>query len=100
MAALSRNKTPCLECVAFSRATALECLAVLDENEITYNMIMKIGKGKAYQKRRDCTLQLRASAPKTQAAIIEKVPTYDTATNKTFDGGYQALIHWYNQRNM
>jgi hypothetical protein len=56
------NKTPDLECVTFSIATALECLAVLDDNEITYDMIMKIGKGKgkAYHKQHYCELQLRA----------------------------------------
>jgi hypothetical protein len=59
MAALCRNKTPGLENVAFSRATALECLAVLDENEITYERIMKIGKGKAYIPE---TLRIRISA--------------------------------------
>jgi hypothetical protein len=53
VAALCRNKTPDLECVVSSRATGLECLAILDDNEITLDMIMKIGKigqGKAYQK--------------------------------------------------
>jgi hypothetical protein len=93
VAALYRNKTPGLENVAFSRAMALECLVVLDKNEITYEMMMKIGKGKAYQKRREYELQLRALASTTQSPIMEKVATYDIATNKTFDGGYQALIH-------
>jgi hypothetical protein len=63
-------------------------------------MIMKIGKGKAYQKSREYELQLRALASTAQAPIMEKVATYDTAMNKTFNGGYQALIHWYNQHNM
>jgi hypothetical protein len=100
VATLCRNKTPGLENVAFSRATALECPAVLDENDITYKMIMKIGKEKAYHKCCEYELQLRALASTTQAPIMEKVAAYDTATNKTFDDGYQALIHWYNQRNM
>jgi hypothetical protein len=68
-------------------------------NEITYDTIMKIGKGKAYQKRHNYELQFRALASTTQAPIMEKVATFDTAMNKTFDGGYQALIHWYNQRS-
>jgi hypothetical protein len=93
MAALSRNKTPGLECVAFSRGTALEYLTVLDEKEITYEMIMKIGKGKKYQKCRKYKLQLRALSSTTQPPITEKVATYDTAMNKTFDDEYQALIH-------
>jgi hypothetical protein len=46
VAALCNNKTPGLENVTFSRATALEFLAVIDENDITYKMIMNIGKGK------------------------------------------------------
>jgi hypothetical protein len=69
VAALCRNKTPGLENFAFSRATALECLAVLDENEITYEMIMKIVKGKAYHKLREYEFQLRALASTTQAAM-------------------------------
>jgi hypothetical protein len=65
-------------------------------------MIMEIGKGKGktYHKRRSYELQLRALASTTQAPIMEKVATDDNATNKTFVGGYQALIHWYNQRSM
>jgi hypothetical protein len=50
VAALCCNKTPGLECLAFCRATDLECLSVLDNNEITYDMIMNIGKGNPYQK--------------------------------------------------
>jgi hypothetical protein len=87
VAALCRNKTPGLECVAFFRATALECLAVLDENEITYKMIKNSGKKKAYQKRRGYELQLRALASTTQAPIMEKVAMYENSMNKNFDGG-------------
>jgi hypothetical protein len=50
LASQARNKTPGLEQVAFSRATSLDCLAVLDESQITYDMIMRIGKGKSYKK--------------------------------------------------
>jgi 2-keto-3-deoxy-L-rhamnonate aldolase RhmA len=57
-------------------------------------------KGKAHQKRRDYELQLRAVASTTQAPVMKKVATYDTAMNNTFDVGYQALIHWYNQHSM
>jgi hypothetical protein len=53
LAAQARNKTPGLEHVAFSRATSLDCLAVLDESEITYDMIVMIGKGKSYKKRQE-----------------------------------------------
>jgi hypothetical protein len=47
LAAQARNKTPGLEQVAFSRATSLNCLAVLDESENTHDMSMGIGKGKS-----------------------------------------------------
>jgi hypothetical protein len=46
VAALACNKTPGLEQVAFSRATSLDCLAVLDESNITYAMSMRIDKSK------------------------------------------------------
>jgi hypothetical protein len=46
VATLCRNKTPGLEFIAFSRSPALECLVILDKNEITYDTIMKIVKGK------------------------------------------------------
>jgi hypothetical protein len=45
IAAQARNKKPGFEQVAFSRATSLDCLAAIDESEITYDMIMRIGKG-------------------------------------------------------
>jgi hypothetical protein len=95
VAALARNRTSRLEQVAFSRATSLDCLAVLDESEITYNMIMRIGKGKPYKKWQEFKSQLRYLATMTQAPTMDKAATYDTSTNKTFDGGYEALIQWY-----
>jgi hypothetical protein len=88
MAALCRNKMPGLECVPFSRATALEHLVVIDDNEITYDMILKIGKGEAYQKQYDYELQLMTLSSTTQAPIIEKAATYKTTTKKTFYGGW------------
>jgi hypothetical protein len=59
----------------FFRSTALECLAVLDDNEIPYDIIMNIDKVNAHQKQRDCELQLRALASTTQSPIMEKVAT-------------------------
>jgi hypothetical protein len=50
LTAQARNKTPGLEQLAFSRVTSLDFLAVLDESEITYAMIMRIGKCKSYKK--------------------------------------------------
>jgi hypothetical protein len=95
LAAQARNKTPVLKQVAFSRATSIDCLAVLDESEITYDMIMKIGKGKSYKKRQEFEYRLQYLATTTQAPIMDKVAVYDTSTNKTFDGGYEALLQWY-----
>jgi hypothetical protein len=53
ISAASRMRKPGLERVAFSRATGLEVLDVLDESEITYDIIMKIGTRKPYKKHRE-----------------------------------------------
>jgi hypothetical protein len=87
LAAQARNKTTGLEQVAFSRSTSLDYLAVLDESEITYGMIMRIGKGKSYKKRQEFESRLQDLATMTQSLIMDKVAAYETSTNKTFDGG-------------
>jgi hypothetical protein len=49
-----RNKTPGLEQVSISRATSLSVLAIDDtEEQATYEQLMSIGKGHAYDKRRE-----------------------------------------------
>jgi hypothetical protein len=98
LAAQARKKMPGLEQVAFLRANSLDCLAVLDESDITYDMIMRIGKRKSYKKRQKFESRLRDLATTTQAPIMDKVAAYDTSTNKTFDGGYEALLQWYHHR--
>jgi hypothetical protein len=55
--------TPGLEQVAFSRATSLDCLAVLDDSEITYDMIMRIGKGKSYKNGNNLNLRYETWLP-------------------------------------
>jgi hypothetical protein len=91
-AAQARNKMPELEQVAFSRATSLDCIAVLDESEITYDMIMRIGEGKSYKKRQELESRLWHLATMTQTPIMDKVAAYGTSNNNTFDDGYKALM--------
>ena len=46
-----KNKTPGLEQVAFSRASELQRLAILDEEEVTYDLLCSIGTGGSYAKK-------------------------------------------------
>ena len=55
-----RNRTPGLEQVSISRATSLSVLAIDDTQEdIMYDQLMSIGKGQAYEKRRQFEQTMR-----------------------------------------
>lgn len=87
------------ELVAFSRATSKEAFAILEDEEITFESFLSIGKGKSYDRKRAFEERLRARQSQSQQWILEKIIALDpsTTTEKSFDGGYAALVAWYNQ---
>jgi hypothetical protein len=90
----SRMRKPGLELVAFPRATGLEDLAIVDESEITFDMIMKSGIGNPYNKCHKFEIKLHALSATTQSPIMAKVAAYHPSTTHIFDGGVQALLEW------
>ena len=94
---LPRNrKCPCLELVAFSRATELCRLAIFDDQEITYRQVLEIGRGPAYEKKQAFEQELKELSQQTMAPFIEEIKAFDTSGDiNTFDGGFASLVEWY-----
>ena len=88
---------PGLEQVAISRATSLDCLALLNTHEhpVSLERLMKIGKGPAYDKRRSFEAKLRELEKQTIAPIQKKIAAFSPGEYKSFKAGYDALVQWY-----
>ena len=97
--AANAKSAPGLEQVALSRAKALNFMAIMDDEGLTYEQFLNIGKGAAYEKRRAFELRLRDLAEQSQAQIKAKIIALDPdRDNATFLGGFNALLNWYNAR--
>jgi len=94
------SRTPGLAQVGFSRAAELDRLAILStvENPLTVEQLKKIGTGPAYIARREFEAHLRSEQEATQQVAVDWIMAEDPAANKTFDGGYQALVRWFRER--
>ena len=74
-------------------------LAILDEEEVTYDLLCNIGKGGAYVNKRNYEADLKVLSEQTTAPICEEIRQQDPNTNnQTFDGGFDALVQWYNNK--
>jgi len=90
--------TPGLEQVAVSRAKGLDCIAILDnqENPLTKQRLMNIGRSPAYGLRRKFEKNLRDIQSGQEEKIENLIAAEDTNTDTpSFEGGFQALIAWY-----
>ena len=92
-----RNKTPGLEQVSISRATSLSVLAIDDtEEQATYEQLMSIGKGRAYDKRREFEQTLRPLAEESQLYFHQRIVDMDpNRDSQTFNGGFDAVVALY-----
>lgn len=90
------RKTPALELVALSRATDPGAFAISCDATITRESLLSMGKGKAYDQRREFEANLRELAAETQvplrAEIIAEDPNRDAPT---LEGGFNALVRWF-----
>jgi len=92
-----RNKTPGPEQVSVSRATSLDVLAINDTDEqLTYEQLMSIGKGSAYDKRREFEETIRDFAEETQRHFRQSIVDMDSNRDSpTFNGGFDAVVRLY-----
>ena len=92
-----RNKTPGLEQVSISRATSLSVLAIDDtEEQATYEQLMSIGKGRAYDKRREFEQTLQPLAEESQLYFHQRIVDMDpNRDSPTFNGGFDAVVAFY-----
>jgi hypothetical protein len=74
-------------------AFAISCDAM-----ITWESLLSMGKGKAYDQCREFGAQLRDLAAETQvplhAEIITECPNHDAPT---LEGGFNALVCWFHE---
>jgi hypothetical protein len=91
------NRTPGLEQVSISRATCRAALAIDDSEEpITYDQLMRIGKGKAYDKRREFEEWIATLAAESQAAWRQRIMDCDpNQESPSFEGGFDAVVRRY-----
>ena len=91
-----RQNTPGLELVATSRAMSIECFAVGNPvHELTYKYIQSIGNTPAYVKRKLFFADIEQKSIQSQQATKEHIKELDTATDKTYEGGSEFLLEWY-----
>lgn len=92
-----RNKTPGLAQVAISRATSLNVLAIDDsQGDVTVEDFVNIGKGNAYEKRREFEASLHDLAEQTQQRWRQRIIAMDTnQVSPTFEGGFDAVVAMY-----
>jgi hypothetical protein len=91
------GKTPGLAQVAFSRASELGRLAVLEtpDCQLTVELLKSIGTTAPYKVRREFEATLRQRATETQPAALAYILQEDPADEKSLDGALQALCAWY-----
>ena len=91
------RSTPGLELVATSRAQKLDYLAVGNEEaELSRQLLGSIGTTKAYESRKTYLSQVKARAEESANRIKEKITLLDESQIKTYKGGCEFLLSWYN----
>ena len=97
-----REQSPGLELVAFSRAKGPDCLAVENNsNNLTIMSIQKIGTSEKNKLRRKFQKKLKELSVTSQAATVEAIKKLDPIemdTKKTFKGGCEFLLDWFNSK--
>jgi hypothetical protein len=92
------HSTPGLELVATSRAEKLEYLAVGNvEADLSRQLFGSIGTTKAYETRKAYLQQVKTRATESVNRIREKIALLDVNPEKSFEGGCEFLLNWYNE---
>ena len=94
------RKNPGLELVAFSRVKRPEDLAIGNASgRLTRMQIMKIGKGKIYDLRREFQQKLKQMEEDTKSPTIRAITNLDTVNEpKTYKGGCNFLLNWFKEQ--
>jgi hypothetical protein len=87
--------SPGLDLVALSRATEIIKLAVYDDIPITREQLLKIGRGKGYDKKREFESKFGAIQAKMVPPMLALITSQDPSKEKSFSGGCQGLIEWF-----
>ena len=88
--------SPGLELVSLSRVTNDTFLAFGNKPaNLAANKIKRIGKTKACIERRAFVEQLKEQAMITQQRTKELITDQDTSDNKTYEGGCNTLLQWF-----
>ena len=91
-----RSNTPGLELVASSRAMNIECLTIGNPvQELTYKYIGSIGNTPTNAKQKLFLNDIQQKSVGSQKRTKECIKALDPATNKTYDGGAELLLKWY-----
>jgi hypothetical protein len=72
-------------------------LAFADDEPISLNMFLKLGKGKACDKKREFEQKLKNRQAASQEWLVNCIKSQDTADIQTFEGGCEALFSWFDQ---
>jgi hypothetical protein len=92
------RKTPALELVALSRATEPGAFAISCDAEITKESLLNMGRGKAYDQRREFEAHLRDLAAESQVSLRAEIIAEDpNQAAPTLEGGFHALVCWFRE---
>ena len=91
------KSAPGQELVGFSRATEFERLAIYDDEPVTKESFIKIGRSEGCKKKRAFEAELCSRQASTQARVIAAIKEQSTCdvSESTFDTGYNALVDWF-----
>ena len=86
--------------MATSRVEDLSCLAIGNKSdELSRQLLMKIGTTPAYATRTAYLEDIRVRAATSKTLIEERIAAVDPnpdAEERTYQGGCEFLLHWYN----
>ena len=94
---------PGSELVATSRVTDISFLAICDTNrQVTVESLKKIGSGNSYNKRKKFDEMLQVKDSLSRQIVEENITKLDDVSQdeiKTFTGGCNFLLKWYNEKS-
>ena len=94
-----------MELVATSRVEDLSCLAIGNKpaSELSRQVLLKIGTTEAYATRKAYLEDIRVRAATSKTLIEERIAAVDpnpnanaNAEDRTYQGGCEFLLDWYN----
>jgi hypothetical protein len=92
------HKTPALELVALSCATEPGAFAISCDAQITRESLLSMGRGKAYDQRREFEAKLCELAAASQVSLRAEIIAEDpNRADPTLEGGFHALVRWFRE---